>query len=92
MPDTKPRRDPLASAPTSQEIISGARRRNQSQHTCVPSKAVTATQDKPKATFYLTASLVKTLKRYALEQETTQSQVVESAILEYMDRHPTRSA
>ena len=42
MPNTKPKRDPLASAPTSQEIMSGARRRTHEQHTSIPAQQKTS--------------------------------------------------
>ena len=100
MSDTKPKRDPLASAPTSQEIMSGARRRTPEQNTSIPASQHTSTkkaepkassQVRPKATFYLPAGLQKALKRYAVEREESQSQIVEMAIREYMENHKGKS-
>lgn len=94
MPMSKPtpKRDPLAQAPTSQEIMSGARRRNHnqqasataSQHTSIPVKRE---EVRPKATFYLRADLLKALKRFAVEKDETQSRVVETAIEQYIQPH-----
>ena len=96
MANQKPKRSPLANAPTSDEIMSRARRRTPkqqnsipvSQHNGIPANRDEKKQTKPKATFYLRADLLKILKRYAVEIEETQSRIVESAIEEYMENHP----
>ena len=89
-----PKRDPLAQAPTSQEIMSGARRRNHTADAGKPANqqaGMPAKKDetKPKATFYLRADLLKALKRFAVEKDETQSRVVETAIEQYIQSRPT---
>jgi len=99
VPDKKPKRDPLANAPTSQDIMSGARKRNSGQHTSIPvnqlssipAKSKEIIANKPKATFYLNPRVIKSLKRYAVESERTQSQIVETALQEYIEKHPVDS-
>ena len=99
MPDKKSKRDPLANAPTSKDIMSGARKRNLGQHTgkpasqhnSIPAKYNVNGTNKPKATFYLNAMIIKSLKRYAVESENTQSQIVETALMEYIEKHPVGS-
>lgn len=94
MPKPTPKRDPLAQAPTSQEIMSGARRRNHSQQAGKPayqqtSKPAIKEETRPKATFYLRADLLKALKRFAVEKDETQSRVVETAIEQYIQHSPS---
>ena len=96
MSNTKPKRDPLSNAPTSEEIMSVARRRKAGQRNSIPVRHRTSipvnqpdiTLSKPKATFYLPRDLLRTLKRYAFEKAESQSKVVENAVHDYMTRNP----
>jgi hypothetical protein len=108
MPQQPSKRNPLLHAPDSQEIMTGARRRQASQPAGMPAshnasttvqqdaskpaRQQTSTPVKRKATFYLTVDLQKALKRVAFTEETNQSQVVEDALKEYISKRPHAGA
>lgn len=94
------KRNPLLAAPNSQDIMSGARRRQASQNAGTPASHNDSTPSrqhasepvKRKATFYLPVDLQKALKRAAFHGETNQSQVVEDALKEYLAKRPVVGA
>ena len=84
--DTKNKRDPFENAPSSQDIMSGARRRNTGKSKKRQSQS--NDQEKTKITVYVPETTHQKLKRYAFETDDSQSHVVEMAVDEYIKNHP----